>query len=135
MTAQPMYSLTTGDNDQVSITINDRTTLIISAKGVPVVEYESLDDQILSIPLFQICGFVQNTFQENGMTIYFKKQVSIGFSLTSVLLPRSYETMNGRVCGTMVRILNSMNSLHLIPRYSCQFRFTDCFMVLRVVSL
>ena len=69
------------------------------------------------------------------MTIYFQKLASFTVSISSVYLPLYFETMNGRVCGYMVRLLNGRNCSALIPRPSYQYRFTHRFLVLRAVGV
>ena len=63
---------------------------------------------MMSIPLAQISGFVQNVFHPNLITIYYKKWRFPEDLIPSTYLPQHFETVNGRVCEYMLQLLNGL---------------------------
>ena len=63
---------------------------------------------MMSIPLSQISGFVQNVFHPNLITIYYKKWSLSRNLISSTYLPQHFETINGRVCEYMLQLLNGL---------------------------
>lgn len=56
-------------------------------------------------------------------------------SNSSTYLPQCFETMNGRVCGYMVHLLNGKSCTTVIPRSSFQYEFSRYQLVLRAVVI
>ncbi|OAO14863.1 hypothetical protein AV274_3430, partial [Blastocystis sp. ATCC 50177/Nand II] len=93
----------------ITLTINNKIALNISAKGVPM----------LTVSLSHIAGFVQSILNPSSLTIYYKKYFSLLCYTRSTYLPQFYQASSPRICNLIVKILNEYIQSNKVTLADC----------------